>query len=946
MNMIRQRSNSYHFLFKTRGVVTCTLPVDPPNSTASNVPVDHKTLCFSLAELLIQRGLLSSAQKVVQRMIRHSSLISQALSVVDFAAGHRLGLDLGSYGALIRKLVSSGQPQLAELLYSNEIIARGIDPDPPILNSMVICLCKLGKLEEARNHIDRLLAMNSIPDKVVSNSILREFFSRERFSDAFDYFVRVTDAGAYLDFWCYNMLIDGLCYRGYMDEALQMFDILHKRSKCAPTVHLYKSLFYGLCRRGRLVEAESIFREMESQGLYIDKMMYTSLVSEYCKDKKMKMAMRVFLRMLKTGCKPDNYTCNTLIHGFVKLGLFDKGWIVHNQMIEWGIQPDVVTYHIMITKYCREDKVDCALMLLDSMINCNLAPTAHCYTVLISALYKLNRLNEVDELFISMLERDVVPDHVLFFVLMKNYPKGYELHLAFMILQAIAQKGCGFDLSMISTSHGLPPNWDLEQEIELLLEGILRTNFNLANVAFGVYISALCEEGKINEALVCMDKMIGVGCKPFLFTYNSLIKGLCQEGLFEESKSLIDLMQDHDMVPDQTTYLMMINELCKQGNLMPALDILNQMDQRGLRPTVSIYDSIIGCLFKEKNIFEAEYLFKRMLQSGVDPDEVIYMTMINGYSKNGRAIEALQLFDKMIENSIQPSSHSYTALISGLVNKSMTDEGCIYLDRMIGDGIVPNVVLYTTLLSHFLKKGELGFAFGLFNLMEENLIEGDLVTYITLVSGICRNITSFEKRRCIRRRKTEKKTEVLFQLLHQRTVVPTESYVRVYANSSEERERFALKLIGKIKGVRFMPNLYLYNGIISGFCRAGKMQDAYDHFELMQREGVRPNHVTYTILIDGHIISGNIDSAIVLFNMMNANGCAPDRITYNTLFKGLCMAGRQLDALSLSYAMRKRGFSPNRASYENLLKSFCAEDLGEHAFRIYEEMLAHKYIPC
>ena len=139
--------------------------------------------------------------------------------------------------------------------------------------------------------------------------------------------------------------------------------------------------------------------------------------------------------------------------------------------------------------------------------------------------------------------------------------------------------------------------------------------------------------------------------------------------------------------------------------------------------------------------------------------------------------------------------------------------------------------------------------------------------------------------------------------------MPMKKILRISADTPEETKCFALKLMQKFKDIEFMPNLYLYNGIISGFCRAEQMWDAYDHFEKMQREGVHPNEVTYTILIDGHIRSGDIDSAIELFNKMNADGFAPDRIAYNTLLKGLCKSGRLVDALSLSYTMRKRGVS-------------------------------------
>lgn len=941
--MIKKRSISCHFLFRIkRAVTTCALPIDLSDMPISTASGNHKSLCLSLAEQLTQRGLYSSAQQVIQRLIRDSVSVSDAISVADSAVSHGLSLDLGSCGALIRKLVTLGELQLAQSLYLIEIVSRGINPDPSILNSMVICSCKLGKVEEAINHFDRLLSFNCAPYKEACHKIIQECCARGRFLDAFYCFRRAQNTGAQLSFWCYNLLIDGLCHRGHVDEALQVFDILQNCHPALPAVHVYKSLFYGFCRRGRVVEAELVSGEMESRGMYIDKTMYTFLVHEYCKNRRMKMAMRVFFRMLKTGCEPDQYIYNNLIYGFMKLSLFDKGWIIHNKMIEWGIKPDVVTYQIMMSQYCRGEKFDYAMMLFDNMINSNLAPNVHCYTVLISALYKQNKMEKVYELYKNMVEKGVIPDHLLFFKLMKIFPAG-KLELAFTVLQALAKNGCGFDSTMVPVSCSHNPTFDLEQEIELLLERIVQKNISLANVAYGIFVSVLCEEGKIDKALLCLNKMDDAGWRPFPFCYNSVIKCLCRLGHFEDANFVIDLMEDCGMFPNETTYLIIISELCDRGNLISVNEFLEQMEEKGMQPSVAIYDSIIGCLCKKRRIFEAEDMFKRMLQSGVDPDETVYTTMINGYFMNGRALEACQLFDKMIENSIKPSSRTYTALIIGLVKKHMIDKGCDYLGRMLEDGMVPDAVFYTSLIQHFLKSREFAFALKLVNVAVKSEITCDLVMCIVLVSGVCRYTNGTKNKKYILQRQSERAKETLLLLLHRSPFPPTEDIIGVSTDPFENMKWLAMKLLDNIKGVPILPDLYINNCIISLFCREKMIHDAYNHFQLMLNQGVCPNLVTYSILLDGHILLDDIDSAVRLFNKMNVDGCAPDRIAYTTLLKGFVRAGRLLDAMSLVYAMHKRGLYPNKASYEMLLYCFYQRGLFDFAFRIFQEMIAQYY---
>ncbi|KAB5524472.1 hypothetical protein DKX38_022221 [Salix brachista] len=838
--MIKRRPfhHSIYFKSKKRPITsTCAVPLDP--QPTSN---DHTSLFQSRVHDLLRRGLLSSAQQAIQRFIASSPTVPDAVFAIEFAAASGVDLGLGISCEILRKLVDLGEPLSAHDFYHDHLIARGIEPDSNIVNSMVICLAKLGKLDDAVKLFDRLIGSE---DCVLSNAactmILEGFYEQDKFLEAFDYFVRISDANVKLGMWIYNVLINGLCHQGYVGEAIQVFDIMYKNTGLPPTLHMFKTLFFGLCKKGWLVEAELVFEEMEVQGFFVDKVMYTSLMNAhgknkkmkmamrvyfrmlkkgcdpdictyntlihgflkmglfdkawvlwnlmsdlgiqlnevtynlmicyYCKqgkldcafdyfvrisdpnvklgmwiynvlinglchqgyvgeaiqvfdimckntglpptrhmfktlffglckkgwlveaelvieemevqgffvdkvmytslmnahgkNKKMKMAMRVYFRMLKKGCDPDICTYNTLIHGFLKMGLFDKAWVLWNLMSDLGIQPNEVTYNLMICYYCKQGKLDCATMLLNSMVPCNLAPCVRSYTPIIAALYKQNRCLEVDEMCERMLESGIIPDHVLFFVLMKNEPKGLELQLCLLMLQAIAKNGCGLDHSSLSNFDKINSSAGLEQEIELILREITRIDLNLCNVAGSIYVSALCEGGKTEAALACFKNVASAGCIPLLFTFNSLIKRLFQDGRFEDVKSLFEIMQNEGIVPNLETYLIMVKEYCKQEDLASAFGILDQMKEMGPKPNVAIYACIIACLSKQRRISEAETVFHMMHRDGLDHDEVAYMTMIKAYTRNGRGDKALNLFEKMIENAIQPSSYSYTALLSG-----------------------------------------------------------------------------------------------------------------------------------------------------------------------------------------------------------------------------------------------------------------------------------------
>ncbi|KAI3778102.1 hypothetical protein L2E82_07127 [Cichorium intybus] len=545
-----------------KSFATSPLPLSDPSTGASFSTVfpceeDHKSLCFSLAENLIKRGLLSSARRVIQRLISQSPTINDEISVINFSVFQGLEPDYSTYSSLICRLVSAGETRAAENLYTDRILRRGLKPDAPLLSSMTICYCKLGNLKEENDNFQKLIGLKSFSIGRACSELLLEVFAQNRFFDAYDYFIRVNDAGILLPVSCYNKLIAGLSFRGYVDEALQVFDKMLERG--VPSVsHLWKSLVFGFCKMERVEEAELLSTEMESHGFFVDKVMYTSLINGYCKNKQIKMGMRLFYKMLKMGCQPDAYTYNTLIQGFVNSGLFDKVWILHKHVIDLGLEPDVLTYQIMINKFCKEKKVDCALALLSSMCSWNITPNVHCYTPIIPVLYKENR-TEVDELYQKMLDSGVIPDQVLFFLLLKEYPKGHELHLTLKILSALAKYGSGID------SFG--PTKNIEDKIDYLLGKIMEVNPHLANLAYSIYIIGLCMGGKSDTALNTMVFMVNLGLQPLISAYNSLIKCFCQEGFVEHANAIIELMEGMGVVPDSTTYLVMVNEHCKRGDV-------------------------------------------------------------------------------------------------------------------------------------------------------------------------------------------------------------------------------------------------------------------------------------------------------------------------------------------------------------------------------------------
>jgi len=68
----------------------------------------------------------------------------------------------------------------------------------------------------------------------------------------------------------------------------------------------------------------------------------------------------------------------------------------------------------------------------------------------------------------------------------------------------------------------------------------------------------------------------------------------------------------------------------------------------------------------------------------------------------------------------------------------------------------------------------------------------------------------------------------------------------------------------------------------------------------------------YNMLLRGLCKEGKMELACDLFNRMPKKGCAPNASTYDSLIYGLCRAGRINDAQKLMGKMLEKRLHPNR----------------------------------
>ncbi|KAL5717888.1 hypothetical protein ACHQM5_010844 [Ranunculus cassubicifolius] len=148
-----------------------------------------------------------------------------------------------------------------------------------------------------------------------------------------------------------------------------------------------------------------------------------------------------------------------------------------------------------------------------------------------------------------------------------------------------------------------------------------------------------------------------------------------------------------------------------------------------------------------------------------------------------------------------------------------------------------------------------------------------------------------------------------------------------------------LVLIRNLPNAMEFRDVRVYNSAISGLSCCGRFDDAWEIFEAMEKNNIRPDHVTCSILITVMRRSGRTaKEAWEFFERMNGRGVEWSLEVMGALMKSFCDEGLKDEALIIQSEMEKRGVSSNTIIYNTLMDAYCKDNLIEEAEGLFLEM--------
>ncbi|KAL3573342.1 hypothetical protein D5086_023955 [Populus alba] len=332
------------------------------------------------------------------------------------------------YGALIQCLCKHLRLDEAVNLLE-EMMESRLTPDNNVFVDIVNGFCKLGKINEAiklleDKHVHVTSPHNALlkcccdADKFFMAKGLLEKMSERNIDDcdSWNILIRwlcekvgVMNAYELLDPASYSELIEGLCRGEKYLEAVKVFCYMSE-NRCSLQSLLFNMLIEGVCNMGMLNEAVRLQLLAYNSGTSCSNATCNYIMLGLSKSDKGKHMLAFLSQMLVQGTNLDVEAYCILIQSMIAQKQIKDCTLFLNVMVNEGLVPDSDTLYKLLSCLANHSRLYLISVSLDKLVSdCEVLDSAM-YNILINGLWKEGNKNEAHRLLDLMLEKGWVPD--------------------------------------------------------------------------------------------------------------------------------------------------------------------------------------------------------------------------------------------------------------------------------------------------------------------------------------------------------------------------------------------------------------------------------------------------------------------------------------------------------------------------------------------------------
>ncbi|KAJ7571470.1 hypothetical protein O6H91_01G164100 [Diphasiastrum complanatum] len=563
-------------------------------------------------------------------------------------------------------------------------------------------------------------------------------------------------------------------------------------------------------------------------------------VNKLCQEGRLKEAVHMVELMVQQTTKAPigAYVC--LLKGCSRRKSLAEGKQVHALIVQSVLDANIFLANTLVHMYFKCGSVLDAHKVFSNMPQHNV----YSWTAIISAYADSGQAEEAINLFQQMQETGLAPDKVVFVVVLKACARLAALEQGKQLHCDIIGRGFQSDVIVGNTLVHMYSKCGSVLDAHKVFSNMPQHNV----YSWTAIISAYADSGQADEAINLFQQMQETGLAPDKVVFVVVLKACARLAALEQGKqlhcdiirrgfqsdvivgntlvhmyskcgSVLDAHKVFSNMPQHNVYswTAIISAYADSGQAEEAINLFQQMQETGFAPDKVVFVVVLKACARLAALEQGKQLHSNIIRRGFQSDVIMGSTLVDMYSKCGCTEDARELFDNMSERDVV----SWTAMIAGYARNGLGKEALALYEQMRQEGVQPNNVTFVLLLKACASLAALEQGKQLHSDIIKRGFKSDVIVGNTLVD-------MYSKCGC------------------------TEDARELFNNMSER-------------------DVVSWNAMIGGYAQNGLGKEALALFELMQREGTKPNEATYTCVLSACAQSRLVDEGCCVFDSMCKN---------------------------------------------------------------------------
>lgn len=721
-----------------------------------------------------------------------------------------------------------------------------------------------------------------------------------------------------------NSLLDWYCKSAAMVDALQLFDLIPH-----PNIFSWNIMISACNQNALFLHSWGIYCRMHSSGFEPNYITYGCVLSACTALRAPKFGKLVYSLAIKNGFFSNGFVRAGMIDLFAKTCSFEDALRVFHDI---SCQ-NVVCWNAIISGAVRNEENWIALDIFRQMCCRNLVPNSYTFSSVLTACAALEDIETGKGVQAWVIKCDA-EDVFVGTALVDLYAKCGKMD------EAVAKFSCMPICNVVSWTAIISGFMKKDDSISALMffKDMRRMGEEINNYTLTSVIAACTQPAMIEKSTHIHCLILKIGFYLDVAVGAALINMYSKVGAADLSERVFQEMEN---LQDMGIWAAMASSYAQNQNSRRAIELFQKMLQRSLRPDKFCASSVlsiigrldlgkqihcytlktalgfygsVGCslltMYSKCGCLEDSY---KSFQEIPDKDNVSWVSMIAGFAEHGFANQALHLFREMLSDEIIPDNMTLNASLAACAALHSFKTGKEILgyalraglgnDRVIGGALVTmyskcsalelarsvfdvlpqkDQVACSSLVSGYAQNGYIGEALSLFH----HMLMSDLVIDSFIISSILGGIALLNKTGI----GTQLHPLIIKMGLDSNASVGS-SLVTMYSKSGSIED--CCKVFDQIKE----PDLIGWTAMIVSYAQNGRGAEALRVYEIMRKEGIKPDSITFVAVLSACSHSGLVEEAYFHFHSMAKDyGIEPGYRHYACMVDLLGRAGRLKEA--------------------------------------------------